>query len=279
MKTTATPTREIAAIYRRVSTKKQEESLKTQEAKCDQYCAFKDLLILPETEFSDEAKSGSIPLMERPGGKTFFNAVALRVRLKLPPIRHLVVAKLDRLGRSARDLLQTVEALKKLDITLHIVDMNGDTLSTQGPAGRLMFTLLAGMAEFEREMIGGRIRETFERKFEAREVIGHVPYGFDAIGSGRFKAAKSKDALPVEIMELIDNPTEQEWLLKMRNLREIFKMSFHAIAAELNKCGVRTKTGIVGGWQSGNVAKTLSNNHTLRFLDEYDRKQEQEKAA
>jgi DNA invertase Pin-like site-specific DNA recombinase len=72
-------------------------------------------------------------------------------------IKHLVVAKLDRLGRSAIDLLNTVKLLDSLKVILHIVDLGGDSLSTQGASGRLIFTVLAGMAEYERALIAGRI--------------------------------------------------------------------------------------------------------------------------
>src|SRR5436305_1926340 len=76
---------------------------------------------------------------------------ALELNRDLPAQRvtHVVVVKLDRLGRSAVDLLHTVEFLDSIGVVLHVVDLGGDSLSTQGAAGRLMFTVLAGMAEYE----------------------------------------------------------------------------------------------------------------------------------
>ena len=261
----------LAAIYRSVSTKQQDESLKTQEGACDAYCAFKRLATSPETEFHDADTSGSIPLLERPGGQTLFNAIKLRLRStsstpstsSILPIKHLVVAKLDRLGRSAIDLLSTVKQLDDLGVTLHIVDMNGDTLSTQGPAGRLMFTVLAGMAEFEREMIGARVRETMDRKFNEEALIGTVPYGYNAVPTGEVTVKNGKTTVH---KRLVDNPTEQQWLRQMHLWREDHRWSFHGIAAELNRRRVPTKTGKLGGWQSGNVAKALASKHTARFL-------------
>ena len=87
------------AVYRRVSTDRQDSSLATQETRIDDYLRFKGLDASGETTFYDEATSGSVPLRERPGGQRLFNTL----RHSPGVIQHLVVAKLDRLGRSAAD--------------------------------------------------------------------------------------------------------------------------------------------------------------------------------
>ena len=67
----------------------------------------------------------------------------------------LVVWKLDRLARSTRQLLETVEALKQRGIGLKILTQNMDTTSA---GGRLIFTVFSAIAEFEREIICERTR-------------------------------------------------------------------------------------------------------------------------
>lgn len=65
----------------------------------------------------------------------------------------LVIWKLDRLARSTRQLLDTVEELAKLGIGLKTLTQDIDT-NTAG--GRLIFTVFGAIAEFEREIIRER---------------------------------------------------------------------------------------------------------------------------
>lgn len=67
----------------------------------------------------------------------------------------LVVWKLDRLARSTRQLLETVESLEQRGIGLRILTQNIDTTNA---GGRLIFTVFSAIAEFEREIIRERTR-------------------------------------------------------------------------------------------------------------------------
>lgn len=66
----------------------------------------------------------------------------------------LTVAKLDRLGRNAVDVLSLIDILKKRQIAVRILNLGIDT---SGAGGRLFLLLLAGFAEFERNIIRERI--------------------------------------------------------------------------------------------------------------------------
>lgn len=70
----------------------------------------------------------------------------------------LVVWKLDRLGRSLIDLVHLVEALQARGAGLKILTGQGAQIDTTKPDGRMIFGLLAVMAQFERELIGERTR-------------------------------------------------------------------------------------------------------------------------
>jgi DNA invertase Pin-like site-specific DNA recombinase len=85
----------------------------------------------------------------------------------------LLVTRLDRLARSTRDLLNTLDTMAKAGAgfrSLH--DAWADTTT---PHGRLMLTVLGGLAEFERELIRARTGEGRERA-KARGVhMGRPP--------------------------------------------------------------------------------------------------------
>jgi DNA invertase Pin-like site-specific DNA recombinase len=69
----------------------------------------------------------------------------------------LVVTRLDRLARSTRDLLNVIDAVSKRGAGFRsLKDAWADTTS---PHGRLMLTVLGGLAEFERELIRSRTGE------------------------------------------------------------------------------------------------------------------------
>lgn len=65
----------------------------------------------------------------------------------------LVVSKLDRLGRSARELLVIVDDLEKRGVGFRTAD---NTFDTTKPGGKFLFHVLAAVAEFERAMIAER---------------------------------------------------------------------------------------------------------------------------
>lgn len=71
----------------------------------------------------------------------------------------LVVVKLDRMGRSVLNLLHLLTDLQERGIDLVVLDIGGgQALDTSTPFGKLMFTMLAMFAEFERDLIAERTR-------------------------------------------------------------------------------------------------------------------------
>ena len=65
----------------------------------------------------------------------------------------LVVWKLDRLGRNLRHLVNTVHDLTNRGIGLKVLTGQGAAIDTTTPAGKLIFGILASLAEFERDLI------------------------------------------------------------------------------------------------------------------------------
>jgi DNA invertase Pin-like site-specific DNA recombinase len=71
----------------------------------------------------------------------------------------LMVCKPDRLARSTADLLNIVRNLEGRGVGLVILSMGGQQLDTRSPTGKLMLTMLAAVAEFERGLMLERQRE------------------------------------------------------------------------------------------------------------------------
>lgn len=84
----------------------------------------------------------------------------------------LVVTKLDRLARSVAHLLSVLEALKAKGAELRILNMGIDTGT---PTGKLMLTMLGGVAEFEREIMLERQREGIAKAKAEGKYKGRKP--------------------------------------------------------------------------------------------------------
>src|SRR5215472_13474777 len=85
----------------------------------------------------------------------------------------LMVIRLDRLARSTRDLLNTLAAIAEKNAGFRSLgDVWADTTT---PHGRLMLTVLGGLAEFERELIRSRTGEGRERAKARGVKLGRKP--------------------------------------------------------------------------------------------------------
>jgi len=106
------------------------------------------------------------------GAKTDRPELAKVVR-KLDEGDVLVVTRLDRLARSTRDLLNTLATIADKGAGFRsLADAWADTTT---PHGRLMLTVLGGLAEFERELIRARTSEGRKRAKAAGVHMGRPP--------------------------------------------------------------------------------------------------------
>jgi DNA invertase Pin-like site-specific DNA recombinase len=88
-----------------------------------------------------------------------------RLLVRLTPGDVLLVTRLDRLARSTRDLLNVLDTVAKAGASFRSI---GDAwCDTTTPHGRLMLTVLGGLAEFERELIRERTGEGRKRAMAA----------------------------------------------------------------------------------------------------------------
>ena len=121
--------------YVRVSTRDQHPEAQAQRlvaAGCD-----------PANIYTDEGVSGKLASRPR-----WDECLAY-----LRPGDMLVTVKLDRIGRSIKNLIEVVTFLQDRGVDLVVLDQNIDTTT---PTGKLIFHVLAAIAEFERDLIRER---------------------------------------------------------------------------------------------------------------------------
>ena len=116
-----------------------------------------------------DAKSGS-RYDNRPGLISCLKA--------LQPGNILVIWKLDRLGRSLKDLINIVEDLNERKIGLKVLTGQGAQIDTSTSQGRLVFGMFAALAEFERELIIERTKAGLDAA-RARGRLGGRPRKMD----------------------------------------------------------------------------------------------------
>lgn len=139
--------------YARVSTKAQGESLETQRAA---------LMAAGCSKVFEDVISGA--KSERPG---LTDALDFMRDNDV-----LVVTRLDRLGRTALDTLRTIDELAKQDVPVIVMKPELDTRSKEG---RLMVTIMSGLAQFERDLLIERTREGVAHARSEGRVAGPKP--------------------------------------------------------------------------------------------------------
>ena len=160
-----------AAAYLRVSTEGQVDgtSIDTQRAQCAEAATRHGLTLVGE--YVDAGVSGAAA--SRPALDELLAAATTG------DVQVIVVAKLDRLGRS---LLHLLELLTTLDAAGVRVLSATDGIDTRTPAGRLMLQLLGVFAEFERERIRERSQDGHRRRAELGGFVGTTPpFGYRAV--------------------------------------------------------------------------------------------------
>jgi DNA invertase Pin-like site-specific DNA recombinase len=82
----------------------------------------------------------------------------------------VVVTKLDRLGRDAVDVLATIQRLGELEIKVIVLQLG--QLDLTSPAGRMMLTMFAAVAEMERDLLLKRNKAGLERARAEGKTLG-----------------------------------------------------------------------------------------------------------
>jgi site-specific DNA recombinase len=122
------------------------------------------------TIYVDEGISGAKETRQRPALAALLAAVAAG------DVDAIIINSIDRLARKARLTLTLAEEFERYGVRLVSCK---ESIDTSTPSGRLVFGVLASMAEYERELIAGRVRAALaEHSRRDGESGGRLPYAY-----------------------------------------------------------------------------------------------------
>lgn len=149
-----------AALYCRVST-------------ADQSCARQERDLLA---FAARAGYEVAGVFKETGSGVRLDRVERRKVMALAQARHIdvvLVSELSRWGRSTLDLLETLRELEARRVS--VIALSGMTFDLASAAGRMMATVLAGIAEFERDLLRERVRSGLAAAKARGKALGRQP--------------------------------------------------------------------------------------------------------
>jgi DNA invertase Pin-like site-specific DNA recombinase len=124
----------------------------------------------------------------------------------------LVVARLDRLGRDTRDVLNIIHEVEQRGAFVTVLDPH---VSTQGPMGHVMLTVLGMVAQMERRFIKERQREGIERARAAgtyqggkRRLDRNRIHALHRAGSGPSAIARALGCSRMQVYRVLQSPSE-----------------------------------------------------------------------
>ena len=215
--------------YARVSTDRQADhgvSLEAQEAKIRAMATVQGAEIIELIVDGGESAKD----LKRPGMDRLLTLVDER------KVDTVIIAKLDRLTRSVKDLAELLERFQRRGVSLVSV---AESLDTGSAAGRLVINIMTAVSQWEREAIGERTRDAMQHKRSNGLRVGNIAYGYRLGADGK---------------QLEPDPGEQAVLTAIRDLRAR-RCTLRGIAAELNARGWRTRRA--SSWRLEHVARIL----------------------
>lgn len=260
----------VTAIYRRVSTTKQEEfgvSLKTQQEKLQAYCTIKNFENVKE--YMDVGTGRNV---ERPD----FQRMLLDI--ECGKIKNVVVLKLDRLTRSISDLDKLLRTFEAHGCSLHSAT---ESLDTSTANGRMMVNIIGVFAQWESETISERVSVNMQSLSEKGVWMSAIPFGFDLGEDKRLIINEKEAAILREAFQLVlqgDSFTSAERkIVNKYNLdwhrnylsRKIRHASTSGDIERNGKIIYDTHEGIVTKEEKTKLIEIMESNLTGRTFTEY----------
>lgn len=203
-------------------------SMDAQERNIGIYCQLNNLML--DHVIRDAGESGKN--LKRDGVQQLIKLV------EGGNIQAIIVYKLDRLSRRVIDTLNLIEKFEKHKVSFHSITEKIDTTTA---IGRFFVTVLAAIAQIERDLISERTKTALQFKRSRGDLAGGVPYGYKAIG-------KKKEA------KLVRCDSEFGILKLILNLH-LKHFSYNGIASYLNRESIKSRCG--GKWYAQTVKSII----------------------
>lgn len=183
--------------YCRVSTRDQSTENQRREIEAAGFALDKRRIV-------EESISGSVAAAHRPG------FIRLLDRLEAGDV--LVVTKLDRLGRNAMDVRETVERLAEIGVRVHCLALGGADLASS--AGKMTMQVLCAVAEFERDLLIERTQSGLARAKAEGKSLGRKP----ALTPAQQAEARKRLAQGESVAQLArDYETTRQTIMRVRD--------------------------------------------------------------
>jgi len=141
--------------YMRVSTEKNQTT-------DNQRKAILDAGFSVDKFYSEDGVSGSIKATERP---VFAQMISL-----MTAGDQLIITMIDRLGRSASDILNVIEMFKVMGVRVRVLQFDGMDITSS--MGKMVLTCMAAMSELERNILVERVHAGLERTKAQGTILG-----------------------------------------------------------------------------------------------------------
>ncbi len=177
-----------AVIYARVSTS-------------DQSC---ERQVAELTAFAERSGFELVDIYKEIASGTKNNRAARKQIMELAQARMInavLVTELSRWGRSTQDLLDTLNKLSAWNVS--VVAMSGMTFELTTPHGRMMATLLAGIAQFERDLLSERVKSGLAAAKARGKKLGRQP-----------GQRPKSDRLAPKVPQAVENGRSYRWIAR-----------------------------------------------------------------
>ena len=217
-------------LYARISVEKRngtvDVSLDNQIATGQRYAALNGYTVIGEYREIQSAKKAT----NRP---QFMEAIALAKKEK-------AILFLHAMSRGFRSTVDAITISQELEKSGANLVSHSENIETQTPSGKLFFTMISAMSQFEREMIASRTKDALQHKKRKGEKLGgRMPYGFR-------KNHNSAKLTPIK--------SEQKVIKRILNLR-VEGLSLRRICEALGREKITSKLG--GEWHHNVVNRII----------------------
>src|SRR6266849_619523 len=200
------------ALYFRVSTDEQKEraSIETQREFAAQYCKVHEITVI--SSYSDDGISGTIPVAERPDGSRLLSDARAK------KFDTILVYKLDRLARSTLEILKVVETLGQWGIAIKSMT---EPFETDSSVGKFLVSMLASVAQLERDAIRDRSGAGMERVARLGKWLGGRPsFGYQVI-DGKLAIQPEQAEIVKEIFRMFLSGSTQRAIAHHLNAQDV----------------------------------------------------------